>query len=132
LVIEFGFWALAWGAGGETVAAIRDQARLYAAGLPAANSDGEALTIGTKLIGLVLKLIHTVTVAFRYAFFWCTASAIYLLLRMDVDEKEMDEVYLDDEHLDVPPLSAAPSTATAADEPEQPLAPPQPAGEPER
>ena len=57
--------------------------------------DGSLWKFGTTLIGLVIALIHAVAAAFRFTFFFCAASAIYLLLRHDVDEKEMDEVFLD-------------------------------------
>ena len=46
------------------------------------------------MVGLVIMLIHAVAKAFRYSFFFTVASAIYLLLRHDVDQKEMDEVWL--------------------------------------
>jgi hypothetical protein len=96
LVQEFGFWALSWGAGGEATADIRMQALDYAI-------DGEANWLndrslwnsGTALIGAIVVLLHTVAAAFRYTFLFSVASAIYLLLRHDVDEKEMDEVYLE-------------------------------------
>jgi len=52
-------------------------------------------TFGATLIGLVIGLINAVASAFRFSFFFCSASAIYLLLRHDVDEKEMDEVFLE-------------------------------------
>jgi hypothetical protein len=96
LVQEFGFWALSWGAGRETTADIRMQALDFAL-------DGEANWLndrsmwnsGVMLIGAIIVLMHTVTAAFRYTFLFSVASAIYLLLRHDVDEKEMDEVYLE-------------------------------------
>ena len=34
---------------------------------------------------------------FHAAYFWFAATAIYLLLRRDIDEKQADEIYLDDE-----------------------------------
>ena len=95
LVREFGFWALAWGGGGLAVTEIRAQALDIAAGEFDWLHDEALWKFGTTLIGLVVALIHAVAAAFRFSFFFCAASAIYLLLRHDVDEKEMDEVYLD-------------------------------------
>jgi len=112
LVQEFGFWALSWGAGGEATAEIRMQALDFAI-------DGDAIwpkdrslwNSGTTLIGAIIVLMHTVAAAFRYTFLFSVASAIYLLLRHDVDEKEMDEVYLET------PAADAPRKATIAAEP---------------
>jgi hypothetical protein len=44
--------------------------------------------------------------AFLYGLFWSMASAIYLVLRFDVDETEMDEIFLMDEKrtYQLPPL----------------------------
>jgi hypothetical protein len=93
LVREFGFWALAWGGGGPAVAEIRLQALDIAAGEFDWVHEETMWKFGTTIIGLIVALIHAVTAAFRFSFFFCAASAIYLLLRHDVDEKEMDEVY---------------------------------------
>ena len=49
--------------------------------------------------------------AFGYAFFWTAATAIYLLLRYDVDQSETDEVFVEEEEeYDVP--TAASDTET--------------------
>ena len=63
---------------------------------------------GRKLISFWEGMLKTVATAFIYGLFWCMASAIYLLLRRDVDETEMDEVYLVDERrtYDLPPLQS--------------------------
>jgi hypothetical protein len=95
LVQEFGFWALSWGGGGGAVKPVREQALDIAAGELNWQNDGFLWKLGTTLIGLVLALIHAVAGAFRFSFFFTAASAIYLLLRQDVDEKEMDEVFLE-------------------------------------
>jgi hypothetical protein len=117
LVQEFGFWALSWGAGGSAAGEIRDTALDIAAGELDIRQGGAMWRAGVSLVGLVLALIHSVETAFRYTFFFTVAAAIYLLLRHDVDEKEMDEVYLgDDRATDVPPATAAspPAAPTAA------------------
>ena len=53
-------------------------------------------------------LLLTIAVAFLFGQFWCLASAVYLLLRKDVDETEMDEVYQTEQtrSYDLPPLKS--------------------------
>lgn len=65
-----------------------------------------SLQFGQKVISFWTSFARTVAVAFLYGLFWCMASAIYLLLRHDVDETEMDEIYQVDERrtYDLPPL----------------------------
>ena len=50
---------------------------------------------GTRLINFFNGLVYCVAQGFGYSLFFSIASAIYLLLRQDVDEKEMDEVYIE-------------------------------------
>ncbi|HZN33052.1 MAG TPA: hypothetical protein VFB80_04505 [Pirellulaceae bacterium] len=94
LLQEFGFWALAWGGTAAKVEPLRFAALQFALGLPAPPNQGWAFSLGTVLIGLVLCVIHGVVAGFRFTYFFTVASAIYLLLRQDVDEKEMDEVFI--------------------------------------
>ncbi len=111
LVTEFGFSALSWGGSGKHVQAIRDLVNVVLAGNdPPPNTD-KTLLFGSSLIALVVGLVRTVETAYTFSFFWCVAAAIYLLLRMDVDEKEMDEVFVEPQH----PRAAAvtPTAATA-------------------
>lgn len=65
-----------------------------------------SLVFGQRVISFWTGFARTVAVAFLYGLFWCMASAIYLLLRHDVDETEMDEIYQVDERrtYDLPPL----------------------------
>jgi hypothetical protein len=95
IVQEFGFWALSWGGGGAAVETIREQALDIAVGEFNWRNAGALWKFGTTLIGLVLALIHAVAGGFRFTYFFTAASAIYVLLRQDVDEKEMDEVFLE-------------------------------------
>jgi hypothetical protein len=123
IVQEFGFWALAWpqriasafGYGdGNNVEIIRSAALRFAEGGEMYRDEGSGVAIGTTLIGLVVALIQSVAAAFRYAYFFTAASAIYLLLRQDVDEKEMDEVYVEAEK---PITDAHATTSESAPEP---------------
>ena len=66
------------------------------------------LTSARRMIGFWTSFARTLAAAFIHGLFWCMASAIYLLLRRDVDEMEMDEIYLIDERrtYDLPPLES--------------------------
>jgi hypothetical protein len=118
IVRDFGFWALAWGGTKPQV----DE--MYVLSMSFANGDSRpehvstAKLIGTALIGTIITLIHAALVAFRYTYFFAAAAAIYLLLRQDVDEKEMDEVFVPSSSPPTaPPLqpsSAADATLPAA------------------
>jgi len=110
LVTEFGFWALSWGAGGQNVEVIRGLVDDVLAGKDVSEQASRALVFGSSLFALVVGLVRMVEVAYTYSFFWCVASAIYLLLRMDVDEKEMDEVHIERE----PPKAAATTTVATS------------------
>jgi hypothetical protein len=133
IVQEFGFWALAWpqriasafGHGGDNnVEIIRSAALRFAEGGEMYRDAGRAVAIGTTLIGLVVALIQSVAAAFRYTYFFAAASAIYLLLRQDVDEKEMDEVHLaieptakvEEQHVSAPGAQPAATTEPASDD----------------
>ncbi len=72
------------------------------------NQPSSSLETGRKIIAFWIGMAKTFAAAFIYGLFWCMASAIYLLLRRDVDETEMDEIYLVDERrtYDLPPLKS--------------------------
>jgi hypothetical protein len=106
LVTEFGFWALAWGGSGGNVGEIRNLVEAVLRGDDLSKHENQTLVFGSSLIALVVGLIRNVEIAYTYSYFWCVASAIYLLMRMDVDEKEMDEVHVERE----PPQPSAPTT----------------------
>jgi hypothetical protein len=122
IVQEFGFWALSWGGGKTTVLELKTQAFRIAAGRFEWLHDDALWKFGTTLIGLVVALVRTVADAFRFTYFFTAASAIYLLLRYHVDEKEMDEVFIElgDERPDsirgsTPPTpSVAPAVSDAS------------------
>jgi hypothetical protein len=110
LVLDFSFWALALGGGGDSVSVIRDRAIAFAnGGSTGLGEDQRLLWFGTVLIGLVVLLVNQVAFVFIFTYFWTAASAIYLLLRMDVDHQEMDEVVLDDDPGRGPPPVTAPA-----------------------
>jgi hypothetical protein len=111
IVQEFGFWALSWGSGGPSAAELWTHARDVANGEFHSSKLGALWTSGATLIGLVVALIDAVVAAFRYSFFFCAASAIYLLLRHDVDEKEMYEVFVEPQLITAPLPATTPHTA---------------------
>ena len=102
-VVDISSWAVTWGAGG--VERMEEISR---------ESENTTVVIGMQCIhvlsGLVLQKIPT---AYAASFFWCSASAIYLLLRQDVDQTEMDEVFLAEPE-EEPPLPDLDASFTAA------------------
>jgi len=103
IVQEFGFWALSWGSGGPNAAELRADALDVYLGNAHPSDRGTFWNAGATLVGLVIGLIDSTVTAFRFSYFFCTTSAIYLLLRHDVDEKEMDEVHVETVPTSVPP-----------------------------
>jgi hypothetical protein len=98
-VVQLSYWAVGWGA---------DDFRVYNIHL-ATQGEGDpqgALWFGASLIGFFNMLVYSVAVGFGFSFFWCAATAIYLLLRQDVDQTEFDEVYMEHEEVryGLPPL----------------------------
>ena len=64
------------------------------------------LSGGRTMIGIWTWFARNAAAAFIYGLFWCMMSAIYLLLRKDVDDTEMDEIFIVDERrtYELPPL----------------------------
>ncbi len=104
IVSEFGFWAVSWGAGGNRIRAIRDLMDIASPARP----------VGHQLLAFWRNVAYTFLAGYGFAYFWNAAGIVYLLLRYDVDEKEMDEVYLpEDEPQSRPPVAVAPPLAAA-------------------
>jgi hypothetical protein len=55
------------------------------------------LSIAGYALAAAVALVRAVATGFGYSLFWCLATAIYLLLRYDVDQTEFDEVYVENE-----------------------------------
>jgi hypothetical protein len=124
LVLHFGYWAASWGASGERIGEIhRAMERFQITG----EADNGPLWFGLLLLWFWHAVVRHVVSGFAYAFFWCTAAGIYLLLRYDVDEQEMDEIYLPDEAPAPRPPQTAATPPPAASPPagaETPSPPP--------
>ncbi len=119
IIIEFGFWACSWGAGEKRTGQMEDLAILSQTQW-LGEGDGSLLArCGGTLLGLAIRLVRLIESGFTLSFFWCVAGAIYLLLRQDVDDKELDDVYVPAEM----PAPRGPVSAAATPTPERAPAP---------
>jgi hypothetical protein len=97
-IIYLPFWAASWGSGEPRITAIVQPAsELSATG-----------KLGAGIIWFWVFCVKLVALGFLNSYFWTASTAIYYLLRRDVDATEMDEVYLEDDQgegpRDLPPL----------------------------
>ena len=99
-VVHITYWSASWGSGNEAVQATM--------------SEGGGATIVRFWTGCVKIL----AVGYLYSYFWTAATAIYFVLRRDVDATEMDEVFLDDTNssLDLPPIGTDEQGAPVVEE----------------
>ncbi len=58
--------------------------------------------LGAGLIWFWVLCVKLVALGFLQSYFWTASTAIYYLLRRDVDATEMDEVYLEDDQGEEP------------------------------
>jgi hypothetical protein len=112
------FWSTSWGANVATdrIDVIRDGERarqtvstISEGNVTAPVAEPGLLKSSRTIIGFWFSVLRSAAVAFLFAQFWCMATAIYLLLRRDVDETELDEVFVEDEQrtYDLPALATA-------------------------
>lgn len=104
-LIQMTYWCAGWGYGGD------------AAQLVAQTSSGPVANVGKLLIRFWVACVKLAAISYLLAYFWVAASAIYLLLRYDVDATEMDEVYLEEDQQPgyaMPPLKPDASVSGAA------------------
>ncbi len=89
------------------------------------SNDSGSLRAGRWLIRFWNGVARTLGAAFLYGLFWCIASAVYLLLRKDLDGTEMDEIQVVDERRtwELPPLRETESGVPAVDREESGLPP---------
>lgn len=114
-VEHLAFWGASWGAGRERIG------QLIGLVHGPQTADG-ALAGGVWMVWLSLEFVRVIPTAFVYSFFWCAISAIYLILRMDVDQCEFDEVFsYEDEPRGLPLLETdADGLPRVVDTPESP------------
>jgi len=109
-VVGMTYWAASWGAGADRVTQIID-------GEPALSAIGNA---GTLCVQFWVGTVKIIALGFLYGFFFCASTAIYLLLRRDVDATEIDEVFLDEDESEqqygLPPLAVDEAGAPVAEE----------------
>ncbi|HUG67275.1 MAG TPA: hypothetical protein VMM76_05970 [Pirellulaceae bacterium] len=111
-VIELTYYGVSWGATNDRVELI-----------PFGEYTG-TLGIGVGLIRLFDGFVRTVAMAFNFSFFFCVLTAIYLVLRRDVDKTDLDEVFVEDDKVrySLPPLESnaeSSSTGVASSEEEK-------------
>lgn len=116
-VIYLGEWGVSWGAGRDRLLALREAALLVDANDSAAVPP--MLRVGLGLMAAWTALVRTIATAFVFGFFWCAYCALYLLLRHDVDHREMDEVWLAAERPSPAPSRPVVSQPEAAEDPVQ-------------
>lgn len=117
-VVEMAFWSTSWGA--NTVGLDRLTEIIVPPVGADAETEAQTRYIGRNGIGFWVGAIKSLAAAFLYGLFWCMASAVYLLLRKDVDEAEMDEITLQDEKrtYQLPPLRSDENGIPTVQQPE--------------
>lgn len=111
-VVWLTYWSAGWGSDGERLQSI----------LGIGEELSGAAAWGVVLIHFFAGCVKLLAVGYLYSYFWTAATAIYFLLRRDVDATEMDEVFLDAdaseppaEAPDVPTEQAGQADAPAAE-----------------
>jgi hypothetical protein len=83
-VIALTYWGAGWGLGGNVQQMVAE--------------GGEGLgAVGIGIIQFWVGCVKLLAVGFLYSYFWTASTAIYFLLRRDVDATEMDEVFLEED-----------------------------------
>jgi hypothetical protein len=102
LIQHWCLWALALGCGEDPLARLEEALAWWRAGAtplgPAGRPadvqpPGGALWLASGVVAALAQLVRSAAVGLRFCYFFTAATAIYLLLRQDVDEKELDEIY---------------------------------------
>jgi hypothetical protein len=84
-VIWMAYWSASLGSGGSRIADIMGSADQFT---------GTA-KYGVWIIHFFVGCVKLLAVGYLFSYFWTAITAIYFLLRRDVDATEMDEVFLD-------------------------------------
>jgi hypothetical protein len=107
-VVALNHWAVSFGAGGGRVRDI----------LGGAQDPSTALRAGSSLIAWWDHGVRVIAQAFNFSFFFCASSAVYLLLRREVDQTDFDDVYVPDEAspYGMPPLRPGPDGVPEVDD----------------
>lgn len=122
-IVGLGYWATSWGANvgsadrvDEVIAGTNLVSPIEAAQIatpvgepPNVQPTGSStLSVASGAIWFWTSGFRCLATAFLYGLFWCLASAVYLLLRKDVDETEMDEIAISEQErsYQLPPLQS--------------------------
>jgi hypothetical protein len=84
-MIWLGYWAACWGCGQDTIASIFNPGEDL----------GDVRRAGVWLIHFWTGGVKLLAVGYVFSYFWTASTAVYYLLRRDIDATEMDEVFLD-------------------------------------
>jgi hypothetical protein len=104
LTLDATHWAVSWGSGHDRL----HEVLVY----PAQTAEPTTtLRVAVSMIRGIESILLALSEAFAYSFFWVAATAIYLLLRQNVDRTEFDEVWSEEEVARYP----LPPTETEAD-----------------
>ncbi len=100
-VVELTYYATSWGARNDRVELI-----------PFGEYTG-TLGAGVGLIRLFDGFVRVVAMAFNFSYFFCAVTAIYLVLRREVDRTDFDEVFVDSSKpsYSLPPLTTTTESA---------------------
>jgi len=117
-------WAVSWGTGAE-------RHDLLFLGQATTEEPSWLLTSTRNVLAFWNGAILLFAFAFLYSYFWTAATAIYFLLRQNVDGTERDEVAVEEEaqteQFGLPPLAADESGMPRVAEPGAPSSPEKPA-----
>jgi hypothetical protein len=95
-VIQLTYYGTSWGASSDRIALI------------AVGEHTGMLGTGVSLIRLFEGVVRIIALAFSFSYFFCASTAIYLVLRREVDKTDFDEVFVEDDqpHHSLPPLES--------------------------
>ena len=117
-------WAVSWGAGADRAASL-----LIAAAPKPGEEPAWLLSSAHNVLAFWTGCVGLVATAFLYSYFWSAATAIYFLLRQNVDGTERDEVAVEEEaeaeQFGLPPLAADESGVPRVAEPPPAEKPPE-------
>jgi hypothetical protein len=111
LVLHTTHWSVAWGCGSERLEAFWSGS--------GESSQKSAVKFGMAIITFMEGILRTISEAFAFAYFFVSTSAIYLLMRQDVDHTEFDEVWSDEDktRYPLPPMKTEPTPTPATTSP---------------
>ncbi|MEK6239404.1 MAG: hypothetical protein N2C14_32200, partial [Planctomycetales bacterium] len=138
LVIYCATWSAAWGSSPERMQAILSQAppeaREFAAvwgGTTRQSGLSPSDVFGATVISCCVSAVYMAALSYAYSYFWTASTAIYLLLRMDLEGTELEDVHVepDDDVPEMPSISQDAEGLPTIDPPEEKPSPSDPEAE---